>query len=474
MKKLNVVKNLILGVILGMGITSANAKVINLFFLDNHTEATVDFSEKLEEKSNLKIEVISSSLALFQRAMQINNDGDNLVIITEGTDGLLLDANDKTVKQCKLSSLDDTSKCVTKANIGFLEKIGLDGHVSGTLSLDSDLSRNREQVFAKTYDFEVTEDCRRVGISLDSTHNSFLFVMQNFALTDSNNDEDSPNAYLELDMLKGNYQLEATTFAKQETGTFDLTVKDKGACHVFTNLYIEKTGIDIASPRVGEMVNLSAVHRYQGRHPMYPVTVSVHISKDKIADINDYSLGNQTFYFSNQKETMQVLKEIPDFLTGDVYLTYITDIYDKVRENNEDDNVVVVPITIKPKYEETNLILENTVNNPWLFNTGNTLSMTTLVKNTGEEAVESVSVNYYATNSSVLDYSQAIHLGTQHFSVNGNAQESKKISITLPSGVEDGLYYLYSILDEEEALIESDRGNNVDIDYFYKIGWFFW
>lgn len=190
--------------------------------------------------------------------------------------------------------------------------------------------------------------------------------------------------------------------------------------------------------------------------------VGYYLSSDSLFDITDIFLGTShqsklDAGFLSYKNTLISIP--PSTPNGNYFLLFFVDDSNQVIENNENNNIRALPITVGTAY--TDLTLQSPVlSNVWL-SAGDIAMAKIQVSNSGNIYCSLSNLAYYFSKDTVLD-SLDISLGSSTGSaLAANGSELRQQSLAIPASADTGNYFILFQVDQTNLVIESNEGNNL-------------
>lgn len=148
---------------------------------------------------------------------------------------------------------------------------------------------------------------------------------------------------------------------------------------------------------------------------------------------------------------------------GNYHLLFVADFDDVVAEQDEDNNVFALPITVGTVVLETgpDLTVHNASAALDRVYAGEVVAVDAEVANIGSAAAAASQLKYYLSldpfvgpDDKYLNYDAVAALDE-------GALGFETANVRVPAGTSDGLYYVLFVADSKDALIELDESNNV-------------
>jgi subtilase family serine protease len=191
----------------------------------------------------------------------------------------------------------------------------------------------------------------------------------------------------------------------------------------------------------------------------------LYFSEDSILDINDmsrqlYSYYYSTWYTQSVKNINQIIT-LPDSLTpGKYYIIAKIDAENIVFENNELNNISILPIQVAPPFYDLQAI---SVICKEIIVAGNTYSVLTDVKNNSPIKLEGINIGYYLSEDQNYDSSDLFLDDYNINSIKARSSGSYSKDVRLPADINYGMYYLFANIDYNDNTGEVNETNNLCI-----------
>ena len=195
---------------------------------------------------------------------------------------------------------------------------------------------------------------------------------------------------------------------------------------------------------------------------------SVYISTDKSVDGSDYLLAVERHIGALESgQSYEVTKEItlPQGISGDYHFLVRTDFYNQVfegalSENNTGEDATPTTISLIPPAD----LKVETVTLPANAEAGEALNISYRVTNTGETDASTdpwVDI-FYLSQSSSLDLSAAVYLGSATHSGGLRAGKAYENSVNFALGAQlSGEYFVVVLTDYNNNVFELNNSNNI-------------
>lgn len=197
----------------------------------------------------------------------------------------------------------------------------------------------------------------------------------------------------------------------------------------------------------------------------------IYLSEDDMLDVTDVLLGQTEVFGTNPGLDQQVFYEVEltDLLPdGTSFIYGINDELDLINEQNEDNNAVVSEITF---YQPLPIDFTPTCSNqlPEVILSGDAFDFAYEVENLGTGIPEDLGISVgddfltieiYFSDDATLSAEDVLLAADYGAAVSQHEIVAKKRSLTIPSAVTPGTYYIIVRVDALEEYEESDESNN--------------
>ncbi|MFC2137198.1 CARDB domain-containing protein, partial [Bacteroidota bacterium] len=211
---------------------------------------------------------------------------------------------------------------------------------------------------------------------------------------------------------------------------------------------------------LGTSPNLHATIKYNGTYPTQPTRIKFNLSTDSINSDGELLVFDKISGLSdNQTIDIDTSILIPlNTEPGDYYITFQADAENEVREKNEWNNMVNIPVTVVAP----DLFVQNPNVSPALLNPGDNIRLSSAIINAGNYKVDSCKLRYYLSDDEILDSEDTLlgyydiikYLLSDTFIL-------AKSTLTVPSDILTGEWYILFIVDEDSIVTESNENNNL-------------
>lgn len=145
---------------------------------------------------------------------------------------------------------------------------------------------------------------------------------------------------------------------------------------------------------------------------------------------------------------------------GTYYLLFVADRNDVVNESNENNNVAYLAITVTCGVSD--LIISSRSVSTTNVNCGSSLTAYATVKNIGNQTTNSFSyLRYYISTNTTWDATDTPLASDYVINLPAGTSSNESASLTIPSGLTTGTYYILFVADYSDLVVESNENNNV-------------
>ena len=191
-------------------------------------------------------------------------------------------------------------------------------------------------------------------------------------------------------------------------------------------------------------------------------STAFYISLDNTYDINDKLITTSSVSTLNPGDVFNSSTNLSipsNTIAGKYYVIVFEDNTNLYTENNEKNNFVSVPLTIVDA--AIDLSIENVVLSQNYVTNNTTITLNYILKNTGNSTTSNFSNYFYLSKDSIYD-NQDLSLGSSYlYNILSNTSTNQSVSITIPSGVSIGNYYVIVFADFYNAILETKETNNI-------------
>ncbi len=217
----------------------------------------------------------------------------------------------------------------------------------------------------------------------------------------------------------------------------------------------------VTSAYTGTNISIPITISNKGEGPSKSIDIGIYLSKDNIITTSDTRISTLTLSSGlspNATKSSNPSGNLASTLTpGVYYLGAIADYNQKVKETNEWNNTLLGnQITILPGAD----LVVTSVTGPSEAIIGTSIGITTTTKNQGLGSVSYSTTGIYLSTDQSITTSD-IRIGTISVgSLAINQLRTATATLTLPSTLTPGEYYLGAIADYDNKRYESDENNN--------------
>lgn len=193
------------------------------------------------------------------------------------------------------------------------------------------------------------------------------------------------------------------------------------------------------------------------------IRIAYYLSTDSALNTEDLNHRiHETYFYSMYQGYVQSFSHsfiLPQsYDTGNYYLIAKIDDYNAVFEDDEQNNIAVLPVQIKPP--TIDLLIYNIGLNTNILLKGGSEGLSITIRNNGSSASPSCRIAYFLS-ADETPVNEGMLIGTKDIpSVNPGSSRYVSDNIQIPDTIQEGVYYLKIKVDYQETVIESDEENN--------------
>ena len=207
----------------------------------------------------------------------------------------------------------------------------------------------------------------------------------------------------------------------------------------------------------GLAVTFTDTTKNQGAGTAVASTTTYYLSANAVLDSGDVVLGSRAVpaLASGVSDTGSVTVTIaPGTATGTYYVFAKADAGDAVSETSEFNNTAMRTLRIGPDLVVTSFSA------PSESGAGATISVTDTTRNQGAGAAPATNTRYYLSVNNILDSGDVLLGSRAVAALAPGVSDTGSVALTLPAGISAGTYYLLAKADGDDALVETQEGNN--------------
>ncbi|MGH7894116.1 MAG: CARDB domain-containing protein [Candidatus Binatia bacterium] len=208
----------------------------------------------------------------------------------------------------------------------------------------------------------------------------------------------------------------------------------------------------------GQALTLTVTTRNQGGSAAGSSTTTFYLSTDAQLDAADVVLGSRAVpaLEAGALDTGPTLVTVPvGTASGTYYLFARADTGGVVVETSEVNNTVYGgSIRIGPDLVMTSL------GAPATASAGSVITVTDTTRNSGGGAAAATTTRFYLSTNLLIDAADVLLGARAVAALAPGASESGSVSVTIPAGTAPGTYYLIATADGDNAVAETQEGNN--------------
>jgi uncharacterized protein (TIGR02145 family) len=200
----------------------------------------------------------------------------------------------------------------------------------------------------------------------------------------------------------------------------------------------------------------SGYGRAGGTRLHYYISADDSLSADDIFLDDSYVRRLRHNSSSDESTTLSIPEDLP---TGDYYILFVADGEEGIQEENENNNITALPITIQP--HKPDLIVTNNSDEPLVTAHGDFEFLWCRVQNTGGDQAGSSRLGYYISEDTIPDSSDDL-VGTDNVNpLNAGNSSFESLFFIVPESLPYGTSYLLFVADIDSLIDEVSETNNV-------------
>jgi subtilase family serine protease/subtilisin family serine protease len=234
----------------------------------------------------------------------------------------------------------------------------------------------------------------------------------------------------------------------------------------FITIGVDLVVTDLTVPAdagAGFAITISDTTRNQGTGTAPASTTTYYLSTNNgILDAADVVLGSRAVpaLGSGVSHSGAVSVTIPPGTpTGTFYVYVKADADSLVSETNETNNTTYRFLRVGPD------LLIASLAAPAAAGAGTTITVTDTTRNQGAGAASATSTRYYLSINNALDASDVLLGARGVAALAPGASDAGSVAITIPAGTASGSYYILAKADGDDAVVETQEGNNVSTSF---------
>ncbi len=207
----------------------------------------------------------------------------------------------------------------------------------------------------------------------------------------------------------------------------------------------------------GQAITVTDTTRNQGPGAAPASTTAFYLSSDAALDAADIALGSRAVpaLAAGDSHAASTAITIPaGTATGSYYVIARADAADAVAELYESNNTLGRTVAVGPDLQVTNLAA------PGAAGAGTTITVTDTTRNVGAGAAAASTTRFLLSSNALPDAADVL-LGTRAVpALASNASSAASVSLTIPAGTANGIYYVIAVADGDGVVPETQEGNN--------------
>ena len=228
------------------------------------------------------------------------------------------------------------------------------------------------------------------------------------------------------------------------------------------DLVVQQAQLNQSSVAAGSSVSGSSYVYNQGNTSAGSSVQGIYLSTNTTLDANDQlltsnaisALSSATGYYLYPQFTLPFT-----LASGTYYVLFVADHLNSVAETNETNNVRSAVLTVLAP--NVDLVMQQPSVSPTSVVAGGTASTSSYIYNQGNSQASSSSVGYYLSTDASLSSNDVLVGSTVGASLVSGGYSSRYATITVPSTLASGAYYVLFVADYLDAVLETNETNNV-------------
>ena len=206
-----------------------------------------------------------------------------------------------------------------------------------------------------------------------------------------------------------------------------------------------------------QVITLGDTTRNIGAGAVDATTTSYYLSSNAVLEAGDVLLGSRAVpaLAAGASHSGSVSLTVPaDTATGFYYVFAKADAGEAVTEILESNNTSYALMRVGPDLTISALTVPPTAG------AGTTITVTDTTRNAGGGAAPASTTRLYLSTNAVLDAADVLLASRAVAALAPGASDAVSTSVTLPAGIAAGTYYVIASADADNAVIETQEGNN--------------
>jgi trimeric autotransporter adhesin len=208
----------------------------------------------------------------------------------------------------------------------------------------------------------------------------------------------------------------------------------------------------------------------KGNQSIYNANVGFYYSNDSVWDKSDVYITNYYDYelLSGDSHYLNKSINLPSLAVGKYYLIINADYNNSITESNEINNIQIIPFNVvKPIYDLAVSSLDRTLKS---VTAGSSYLAKVSVSNFGNASFYGPKVGFYVSKDSLFSVDDQLATNSSYsVTIDEGSSYTAQTTITIPSNLTAGDYYLIYMSDYQNLYSESNEDNNFSIQKFIVI-----
>lgn len=242
------------------------------------------------------------------------------------------------------------------------------------------------------------------------------------------------------------------------------SVKATVASTAQPDLVISSANMNNSNVQVGNVISLSATTGNNGNASAGSHYFRMYLSTNSTLDAMDTPIYEQ--YINGIAPITSIAANynytIPSLTAGTYYILFVADVHNQVAESNEQNNIGYLSFVVQATPTNfVDLTISSSSCNPTSVNAGNTITVSSVVKNNGNTSSNMGELWYYLS-SDATESIDDIMLGASvlNGTLAAGASSTQTKTLTVPSNTASGTKYILQKIDGWGDITESNENNN--------------